>query len=37
VAVGNHAVGFLCGFLIAGTFWMIVDCQGRWGQPGCRD
>ena len=35
--VGNHAVGFLCGFLIAGTFWMIVDCKGRWGQPGCRD
>ncbi len=35
--VGNHAVGFLCGFLIAGTFWMIVDCNGRWGQPGCRD
>jgi hypothetical protein len=35
--VGNHAVGFLCGFLIAGTLWMIVDCKGRWGQPGCRD
>jgi hypothetical protein len=34
---GNHAVGFLCGFLIAGTIWMIVDCKGRWGQPGCRD
>ena len=36
-AVGNHAVGFLCGFLIAGTFWMLIDCKGRWGQPGCRD
>ena len=36
-AVGNHAVGFLSGFLIAGTVWMFIDCKGRWGQPGCRD
>lgn len=35
--VGNHAIGFLGGFLIAGTFWMLIDCKGRWGKPGCRD
>jgi hypothetical protein len=35
--VGNHALGAAIGFFGAGLVWMVVDCKGRWGSPGCRD
>lgn len=32
VVVGGLAVA-----LVGGIVWAIIDCSGRWGQPGCRD
>jgi hypothetical protein len=34
---GHYTVGAIGGILVGGLLWMIVDCRGRWGSPGCRD
>jgi len=35
--VSHVAVYAMGGALAAVLIWGIIDCAGKWGQPGCRD
>jgi hypothetical protein len=34
---GDYALGGALAIVLAVIVWAIIDCMGKWGQPGCRD